>query len=192
MTEHPLVDKIAKLFHERGSSLYGGEAVTQEEHALQAAMLAEENGDDAAGITAALLHDVGHLLHDLPSDAPDSGVDDVHEKLAYEWLSKYFGPDVCEPVRLHVAAKRYLCAVDLEYHDSLSEPSRQSLALQGGPFNEAEIQEFESHPYFEQSIRLRHWDDLAKIADLPTADLPHFLTYVAQMLRSSSKIEALS
>src|SRR5687767_13949425 len=107
-----IVDTIQKLFEEHGDSLYGGEAVTQLEHALQASMLAENEDASPALITAALLHDIGHLLHNLPDDAPDSGIDDVHEELAYNRLRAHFGDDVTEPVRLHVDAKRYLCAVE--------------------------------------------------------------------------------
>ena len=85
---------------------------------------------------AALLHDVGHLLHDLPDDAPDDGIDDVHEQLGDHWLKKFFVPAVCDPVRLHVDAKRYLCAVEPDYLATLSPPSLHSLRLQGGPFTE--------------------------------------------------------
>ena len=104
-----IVDEIQKLFEEHGGSLYGGEAVTQLEHALQAAMLAETEGASPALIAAALLHDIGHLLHNLPDDAPDADIDDVHEQLAHNLLCKNFGPEVTEPVRMHVEAKRYLC-----------------------------------------------------------------------------------
>ena len=104
MKDEILVE-IRRRFEERGASQYGGEPVTQLEHALQTAMLAEADGASAELITAALLHDIGHLLHDLPEDAPDNGVDDVHEHRAYGWLSEHFGEEVTEPIRLHVAAK---------------------------------------------------------------------------------------
>jgi [1-hydroxy-2-(trimethylamino)ethyl]phosphonate dioxygenase len=125
-----------------------------------------------------LLHDVGHLLHELPDDAPDDGVDDVHERLGHAWLRRTFVPEVCEPVRLHVAAKRYLCAVDADYQRSLSPPSLQSLALQGGPFDADEAREFEDGPHFRECIELRRWDDLAKVPELETPSLDHFLEYV--------------
>ena len=118
-----VIDKIEELFKNKGASLYGGEAVTQEQHALQAAQLAEESGASPSIIAAALLHDVGHLLHNLPDDAPDEGVDDVHEALGDRFLRRWFGPDVSEPVRMHVDAKRYLCAVDPSYLGTLSPPS---------------------------------------------------------------------
>ena len=110
-----LIEEIAELFARHGRELYSGEPITQTEHALQAALMAEESGADACLITAAFLHDIGHLLHDLDEDFAEEGIDDKHEALGAEWLSQHFGFEVVEPVRLHVAAKRYLCAVDAEY-----------------------------------------------------------------------------
>jgi predicted HD phosphohydrolase len=141
-----IIDEIERLFEKNGASQYGGEAVTQLEHALQAATLAEADGADAQLIAAALLHDIGHLLHDLPDDAPDNGVDDVHELRAHKWLGKHFGPEVTEPVRLHVDAKRYLCAVEPAYRASLSAPSLQSMELQGGALGADEARKFERRP----------------------------------------------
>src|SRR5579871_1803106 len=137
------VAEIDRLFRERGRSRYGGEAVTQLEHALQAAALAEQEGARPALIAAALLHDVGHLLHDLPDDAPERDVDDRHESLAARWLAGRFGPEVVDPVRLHVAAKRYLCATAPGYLDGLSPPSLHSLELQGGPMSPGQARRFE-------------------------------------------------
>ena len=181
-----IVDEIGELFERNGRSLYGGEDVTQLEHALQAAMLAEAEGSETSLIVAALLHDIGHLLHDLPEDAPADGIDDVHERLAHNWLRGHFGPEVTEPVRLHVEAKRYLCAVELGYHSSLSAASQQSLEVQGGPFSAAEAREFEQRPFFEQGVRLRRWDDLAKVVGLATPSLNHFLSYARQVRRRES------
>jgi phosphonate degradation associated HDIG domain protein len=152
--------------------------VTQLEHALQAALQAEEEGAGPELIAAALLHDIGHLLHDLPDDAPDAGVDDHHENSAASYLGKRFSRRVTEAVRLHVAAKRYLCAVDEHYLSSLSQPSIVSLRLQGGPMTSAEVAEFEKNPYFADAVRLRRWDDAAKIPDYPTPSLAHFARYV--------------
>ncbi|HMO83972.1 MAG TPA: metal-dependent phosphohydrolase [Lacipirellulaceae bacterium] len=189
MNANEVMDQIAKLFERRGSSLYGGEAVTQTEHALQAALLAEQAQAPPAMIVAAVLHDVGHLLHDLPADAPDHGVDDEHEQLADRWLRQHFAADVCDPVRLHVAAKRYLCAVDADYAGTLSPPSLLSLQLQGGPMSASEAEEFRSEPYFAESIALRRWDDQAKVAGLPTPGLAHFLRCVPDCMRSAEVIE---
>jgi len=176
----PDVDEIVALFETRGNSQYGGECVTQREHALQSALLAENENASPALITAALLHDVGHLLHDLPVDAPDSGVDDHHEKSGCAYLAKFFGKEVTEPIRLHVPAKRYLCTVESTYRDGLSPPSIVSLDLQGGSMTDAEVAEFERNPFYGDAVRLRRWDDAAKIPELPTPALSHFLQYVRQ------------
>ena len=164
-------EAICRLFQHRGDSQYGGEAVSQLEHALQTALLAQKEQADDALIAAALLHDVGHLLHGLPDDAPDQAIDDVHENRAADWLIKHFGPRVTEPVRLHVAAKRYLCAVDPNYLGLLSTPSVTSLRLQGGPMSAKEVLDFETNPYYKAAVRLRRWDDTAKVPGLPTPTL---------------------
>jgi phosphonate degradation associated HDIG domain protein len=179
-TKHPVVAEVQHLFDSRGQSLYGGEAVTQLEHGLQSAALAERAGSTPALITAALLHDVGHLLHDLADDAPDHGIDDAHEQLGARWARRWFGPAVVRPLELHVAAKRYLCATDENYFKRLSPPSVLSLRLQGGPMSAAEVREFESDPHFADAVRLRHWDETAKVAGLETPPLDHFLGYVGQ------------
>ena len=169
------------MFAERGDSEYGGENVTQLEHALQCALLAEESDSPPALIVASLLHDIGHLLHDLPDDAPDQGIDDHHENSGYRFLQQHFDPSVSEPVRQHVAAKRYLCTVDPGYFDQLSEPSVVSFHLQGGMMSEAEVAEFESSPHWHDSVQLRKWDDLAKVVDLETPSVEHFLDYIDQL-----------
>ncbi|MDB5348212.1 MAG: phosphonate degradation operons associated domain protein [Schlesneria sp.] len=174
----PTTVDILHLFNERGDSEYGGEAVTQQQHALQAALFAEQARSSPALIVAALLHDVGHLLHRLPDDAPDQGVDDRHESLAARWLRKHFESDVIEPVRLHVAAKRYLCAVEATYLEELSPPSLLSLQLQGGPMSENECREFAAHPFCEAAVALRRWDDAAKVPDMQTPTLAHFANYI--------------
>ena len=168
------VETIIEIFKEKGDSEYGGEAVTQLQHALQSALLAEQEGADSTLIAAALLHDVGHLLHDLPADAPENGVDDHHENSGQRFLREHFPPPVTEPVRLHVAAKRYLCATDLDYKIRLSEPSVISLHLQGGPMSVEEVADFESNPFAEDAVRIRKWDDLAKDPNLATPSLSHF------------------
>lgn len=170
----PPIETIFEAFARRGGSLYGGEAVTQLEHALQSAALAERAGADEWLVAATLLHDIGHILHELPEDAPLRGIDDAHEERAGRWLAEYFPAEVVEPVRLHVAAKRYLCAVDPGYHAALSGPSRHSLELQGGPMSEAEVCEFQAYPCFERAVALRRWDDAAKVVGLATPDLAHF------------------
>ena len=181
-----IIDEIKGLFSKRGGSQYGGEAITQQEHALQAAWLAEKADASATLITASLLHDIGHLVHNLPDNAPDSGINDHHEELGVRWLARYFGADVTEPVRLHVAAKRYLCAVEPDYLVALSPASAQSLQLQGGPLSPDEVQSFESSPFLRDAVNLRRWDDKAKKVGLPTPDLAHFLSYTKTVVSDSN------
>jgi phosphonate degradation associated HDIG domain protein len=168
------VDDILKLFERAGHSQYGAEAVTQLEHALQSAALARAEGAGPDLVAAALLHDVGHLLHDLPTDAPEHGIDDHHENSAANGLARLFPPAVTEPIRLHVAAKRYLCAVDAGYLKRLSGPSIVSMQLQGGPMSPAEVAEFERQPSFREAVRLRRWDDAAKAPGLATPTIGDF------------------
>jgi phosphonate degradation associated HDIG domain protein len=172
------VKEVHRLFESRGSAWYGGEAVSQLEHALQAAMFAERDAATAELIVAALLHDVGHLLHDLPENVAEQGVDDRHEMLARPWLSKRFSPAVVEPVEMHVAAKRYLCAVDADYMLLLSPASQQSLQLQGGPMSGDEVSEFGRRSFFADAVRLRKWDDAAKVVGMKTPPLEHFGSYI--------------
>lgn len=176
------IDEILDMFEARGHSLYGGEAVTQREHALQAAALAESENAPASLIVAALLHDLGHLLHDLPSDAPMHGLDDQHEAVAGKYLERHFQKSVTEPVRLHVAAKRYLCAVERGYGEQLSLPSKVSLALQGGPMTPDEVTQFQQHPFVTQAVRLRKWDDEAKEPTRTTPPISHFVRYLQEVL----------
>src|SRR5437879_3127026 len=134
-----VIDRIVSLFLEKGQGAYFGEAVTETEHALQTAHQAEASGASNELIAAALLHDVGHLLQGLPEDLAEKGIDGRHEQGGAAWLRRYFGPAVAGPVRLHVAAKRYLCAVDPAYAARLSSASWLSLGLQGGPFSPHEV-----------------------------------------------------
>jgi [1-hydroxy-2-(trimethylamino)ethyl]phosphonate dioxygenase len=179
-----IVDEIVRLFQTRGDAAYVGEAVSQTEHALQSAQLAEAEDATDALVVAALLHDVGHILHDLPEDVAEHGIDDCHEEVGRTWLEHHFGPDVSEPVRLHVAAKRYLCAATPGYHAELSAASQKSLALQGGPMSVDEAAGFQAHPHHQAAVRLRHWDDLAKVPGLAVPGLDHYRTRLANVLRT--------
>jgi gamma-butyrobetaine dioxygenase len=179
-----IVDEILDLFATRGAAAYHGEAVCQEEHALQAADLAVREGAPDALIVAALLHDVGHLLDGQDEDLADRGVDGRHEEAGCAWLARHFGPEVTEPIRLHVAAKRYLCAVDPSYLAGLSPASRLSLKLQGCPMTSAEVAEFEGHPSFRDAVRLRHWDDTAKVPGLAVPGPSHYQARLRAAARS--------
>lgn len=168
------VNSVLLLFHERGAAAYFGEPVTQTEHALQSAWQASRAGAPDALVAAALLHDVGHLLHQRGEDVADQGIDARHEIIGVTWLSRVFPPAVTQPIRLHVAAKRYLCGVDPEYAAALSPASQQSLLLQGGPFSAAEAELFRNEPYADAAIQLRRWDDAAKIPDLKVEPLESY------------------
>lgn len=166
---------LLNLYRHRADGQYGGEAVSQLEHALQCATLAEEAGHSSEAIAASLLHDLGHLVHHLGEDAAQRGIDDRHEHRAVPVLKQMFPAAVVRQIQLHVPAKRYLCAVDAAYWDSLSPTSKRSLELQGGVFSPEEAEQFIQQPHAREAVQLRRWDDLAKVADLKTPDLDHFL-----------------
>ena len=168
------IDEIMEIYEGASGRKYGGEQVTQLAHALQCAAAAEREGAAAPLIVAALLHDVGHLIHDLGPRPAARGIDDKHEEGGAEWLRQRFGAGVVEPVRLHVAAKRYLCAAEPGYFEMLSPGSVRSLKLQGGPFDPAAAAVFIAEPHAVEAVRLRRWDEAAKEPDLKTPDLAHF------------------
>jgi phosphonate degradation associated HDIG domain protein len=182
-----ITDRILTLFREKGDGAYFGEAVTQTEHALQSAHTAEQSGAAAEMIVAALLHDVGHLLHGLPEDVAAHDIDGRHEEAGAAWLRRYFGPAVVDPVRLHVAAKRYLCTVEPDYHSGLSEASRHSLRLQGGPMSSVEVAHFEQEPGFRSAILVRRWDDAAKVPGPVVPGLDHYRPLLEVVLRTQEQ-----
>ncbi len=171
----PEVQDILSLLRAKGNMAYFGEEVSVLEHSLQSAHFAERDRADDATVTAALVHDIGHLLHGLSEDIAARGHDARHEEVACTYLSRYFDEDVLAPVRMHVAAKRYLCAVEPDYFGKLSASSVQSLALQGGPMSQAEAAAFASRPYAQQAVALRRWDDEAKLTDSIVPPLEHYL-----------------
>ncbi|MDB5762493.1 MAG: hypothetical protein JWQ21_1488 [Herminiimonas sp.] len=166
------IDTIVDWLRHRGGGMYGGEAVTQLEHALQCAALAQSAGAAPALVTAALLHDIGHLAGD--------GNDEKHPhgKLGAQLLGGLFPPSVTEPVRLHIDAKRYLCSTDPSYWSGLSEASRRSLEWQGGLFRREDASAFILQSHAGDAVRLRRWDDAAKV---PTAITPPLETFIAIM-----------
>jgi gamma-butyrobetaine dioxygenase len=173
------ISVIADLFATEGANEYFGEAVTQASHMLQAAALAKAAGARPPLIAAALLHDVGHFTAAVSGHDLMRGTDNRHSEAGADWLTQWFGPEVTEPVRLHVAAKRYLCAVEPGYAETLSTASVYTLAVQGGPMNAAERARFEANAYAHDALRLRRWDDAAKD---PAASPPAF-GYYQPMLR---------
>jgi len=169
------IDDIETVFARRGGEQYAGEPVTQLEHALQTAALAEADGGDDALVTACLLHDLGHLLQDLGATPTLRGVDDVHQYAAIPFLRGLFPDRVLGGIQLHVDAKRYLCATRAGYREALSEDSQRSLVLQGGTFDDAQAAAFIARPGAAEAVQLRLYDDLAKVAGAPTPPLAHFL-----------------
>ena len=170
------ISDICLLFARKGGRLYEGEPVTQLEHALQSAARAEAAGASPALISAALLHDLGHMLNDQGETPTLRGIDDLHQYAALPFLRDTFGDDVLEPIKLHVDAKRYLCATRAGYYDALSADSKRSLKLQGGVYTEAEAAAFIARPHAGGAVSVRLWDDLAKIAGAPTPPLAHYVT----------------
>ena len=170
------LDEIETLLMTRGHAQYSGEPVTQLQHALQAAQLAEASDADDELVTAALLHDLGHLLDEPAVDTPSlHGIDDLHQYKVVPFLRGLFPERVLQAIAGHVDAKRWLCAERPGYHDSLSEDSRRSLRLQGGIFAPEQAAAFIARPFAQDAVRLRLWDDLAKQVDLATPPLAHYL-----------------
>jgi phosphonate degradation associated HDIG domain protein len=177
-----VVDNLLDLLATAGVAQYGEERVSQCEHALQCAFLAEQASAPTL-VSAALLHDVGHLLYNASNRPAQLGIDDRHEELGARHLLAAFGPAVAEPVRLHVAAKRYLCATDPVYFSRLSPASVRSLELQGGPFGAAEAAAFRATVYADDAMRIRLWDDAAKEPGLKTPSLEHYRPLLLAALR---------
>ena len=179
-----IVDYLLELLEKKGSDIqYGNEDVTQLEHALQCAELAEQNNKSDAFITAALLHDIGHLLYE-DKDPIHEGKDGVHEDLGADYLSKYFSEEVTLPIE-HVASKRYL-AVEDGYYDQLSEASKESLKVQGGIFTKQEAEEFINKPQMREAVEMRRYDDQAKILNKTTPSVEHFRKYVENSFQAST------
>ncbi len=174
---------IEKLFRDHGHIAYSGEGVTQLEHALQSAQRAENDEAGDALVTAALLHDLGHLLN-LQGETPTArGIDDQHQYFAIPFIRALFTPAVVEAIRLHVDAKRALCALEPDYYEALSEDSKRSLTLQGGVFSREETETFMAKPFAANAVKVRRWDDAAKVPGEVTAPLPHYLEVAARCAR---------
>jgi phosphonate degradation associated HDIG domain protein len=181
-----IVDELQAIYGRRGAEAYFGDCVSVTEHGLQCAHFASKAGAPPALIIAALLHDVGHLIEPAPDQISDWTTDARHELCGARWLSTRFGPTVSEPVRLHVAAKRYLCAVDAGYAAFLSPASVRTLQLQGGVMSVPELAAFEAEPHHREAVQLRRWDDGAKVAGLSTPDFRHYAPLLERLGSGSS------
>ena len=182
-TAEQKVDALFNYMEEQGQSFYD-EVVTQLEHALQCAALARQNNASPTLITGALLHDLGHfILDEHNADKAFLARDLNHEEIGAQYMEPFFPEAVTTPIRLHVPAKRYLCATDTSYHDGLSEASKRSLKVQGGAMSDEEQEAFEQIPHFQDALTLRRWDDLAKVKGLETVGLETYRDIVQQCLK---------
>jgi phosphonate degradation associated HDIG domain protein len=182
-TELQTPESVIELMVRQGGDSYFGEPVTVLEHCLQAAFFAQRESSEDTLVIAALLHDIGHLLHQAGEDAAAAGLDTHHEELAERTLSSHLPPAVTEPIRLHVAAKRYLCFADPAYAEALSPSSQLSLQLQGGPMSAKEAEAFLAGAFARQAVALRLWDDEAKIPDLPVPPLEDYIPQLRTLWR---------
>ncbi len=171
------IDDVLSLLQTKGNAECAGTKISQLQHALQAAHLAQTENAPPNLVVAALLHDVGHLLG-------NNGPDPAHAEVGHAWLAQHFPPEVSEPVRLHTDAKRYLCATDSKYIEKLTPTSVQSLHAQGGPMNDAELDAFEEEVHYPDAVKLRHWDDQAKTENLAVPALDSYRETIAKLLKN--------
>ena len=182
-------DEIIALYARRGTQAYFGEDVNMSEHGLQAAHFAQVSRAPDALVVAALLHDIGHLTESVPEDIAHWTQDARHERSGSRWLARRFGREVSEPVRLHVPAKRYLCATDPSYLQQLSAASVTTLKLQGGPMSAVEIAALESEAYWRDAVRVRRWDDQGKIAGLKTPGFEHYRPLIDRLAQVATRAQ---
>jgi phosphonate degradation associated HDIG domain protein len=169
-----IIARLADIFARLGAHAYAGEALTVSQHMLQTAARAQAAEAPDTLVAAALLHDIGHLIAEDAAYSASDTEDKRHDELGANMLQGFFPPSVTECIRLHVAAKRYLCATDAGYFDTLSAASQRSLRLQGGAMSDSEIDAFRRLAYYEDAVALRRWDDGGKIIGLPTMNFDSF------------------
>lgn len=180
-----VVEQITELFLRRGGRRWTDAVLTECDHALQAAALAAEDSAPHSLVVAALFHDVGRIIANPVDDLAGLFSDDNHEAVGARWLATLFGPDVSEPVRLHVTAKRYLCAVHPGYLETLSSASMTELVCQGGPLRQDRVRAFEAERYFASAISLRRYDDGANVPGRDVPPLEHYIPRIESMLLSA-------
>jgi 2-amino-1-hydroxyethylphosphonate dioxygenase (glycine-forming) len=174
-----VADEVLRLLESAKGQRYMGESVTQLEHALQCAQLARDAKADRDTILAALLHDVGHICQ--PSTD--------HELAGAKYLrERGFSEALVALAEGHVAAKRYLTATNPSYYSQLSETSKKTLELQGGPMTPAEVAAFECDPLFKEKLRLRSWDEGAKIPGLLVTSLEFYRPAIIEHLERARKL----
>ncbi len=183
-TSEDVIEFLLALFAARGAEEYMGEKVSMAQHMEQSAACAVADGAPDSLVAAALLHDVGHFVTDLPIESLADGIDNYHEDVCADYLAAYFPPEVSEPIRLHVDAKRYLCATDADYLQRLSDASIQSLQVQGGPMDASEVESFEANPYHRDAVRLRYYDDDGKVAGLAIKPIGEYRPLLESLLMS--------
>ena len=177
---------IADIFKRRGAESYLGEAVSMSEHMLQGAVLAEQEGASDELVAAALLHDIGHYTSEFGTLSLGDERDNYHEEAGAKVLEHFFPPVIVECVRLHVAAKRYLCATDTSYYGKLSDASKHTLSLQGGPMSKQEAAEFERNRFYKEAVRVRLWDDGGKQPGMKTPGFDHYMPLLERVVRQAA------
>jgi len=182
LTADNIVAFLGDIFARRGAESYLGERVTMSEHMLQAALFAQAAGASEELVVAALLHDIGHYTNEFPEDALEKGTDTYHETAGAAVLSRFFPEVVVECVRQHVAAKRFLCAVDADYFGRLSEASVHTLALQGGPMSEEEARDFAKKRHAVDIVQVRIWDDEGKVPGLETPSFDDYAPMIGRVV----------
>ncbi len=175
------VDVIVDLYRVFGTCRYD-EDVSQADHGAQAASLARADGAPDALIAAALLHDIGHVILLGPGDEADPSTDLGHERVGARYLARRFPASVSAPMALHVAAKRYLCAVQPAYTEQLSSASTRSLELQGGPLPDADIPRFLQQERWHDAVQLRRWDDASKERGRPVEPIESYRDLLMELL----------
>lgn len=167
-------DEIVEIYTSGASEEYLGEDVKLVEHMLQCADLAKQSGASNELVLAALLHDIGHLLITDATEAHSSGIDAHHDEIGAQWVEERFPDSVSMPILLHVDAKKYLVATDSDYYEKLSQASKDTLKMQGGPLTLEEAAEFFALDGAKEAIQVRLWDDQAKVRDKPTSTIEEF------------------